>query len=100
MRVCFLQGVKWSDGSVHQDLPMVRLSELFNVNHFIVSQTNPHVLPFLIGEKAASDTKSGFISALVPRIITYLSKEIKDLVLNVSQSLYVWGFFVVVFLSR
>lgn len=27
-----------SDGSVEADLPMDRLSELFNINHFIVSQ--------------------------------------------------------------
>lgn len=26
---------------------MTRLSEMFNVNHFIVSQVNPHVVPFL-----------------------------------------------------
>lgn len=31
-------GQKWIDGSVGADLPMSRLSELFNVNHFIVSQ--------------------------------------------------------------
>lgn len=30
--------LRWSDGSVIHDLPMTRLSELFNVNHFIVSQ--------------------------------------------------------------
>ncbi|KAL4891011.1 acyl transferase/acyl hydrolase/lysophospholipase [Aspergillus ambiguus] len=35
------------DGSVDGDLPMNRLSEMFNVNHFIVSQVNPHVVPFL-----------------------------------------------------
>ncbi|PWY86017.1 patatin-domain-containing protein [Aspergillus heteromorphus CBS 117.55] len=46
--------VPWSDihrqfidGSVDGDLPMTRLSEMFNVNHFIVSQVNPHVVPFL-----------------------------------------------------
>jgi TAG lipase/steryl ester hydrolase/phospholipase A2/LPA acyltransferase len=33
---------KYSDGSVENDLPMQQLSELFNVNHFIVSQVNPH----------------------------------------------------------
>ncbi|KPM41808.1 Lipase 4 [Neonectria ditissima] len=38
---------RWIDGSVDNDLPMTRLSELFNVNHFIVSQVNPHVVPFL-----------------------------------------------------
>jgi TAG lipase / steryl ester hydrolase / phospholipase A2 / LPA acyltransferase len=38
---------RWIDGSVENDLPMSRLSELFNVNHFIVSQVNPHIVPFL-----------------------------------------------------
>lgn len=38
---------RWIDGSVDNDLPMTRLAELFNVNHFIVSQVNPHVVPFL-----------------------------------------------------
>lgn len=32
----------YSDGSLENDLPMQQLSELFNVNHFIVSQANPH----------------------------------------------------------
>ncbi|KAI5855110.1 patatin-domain-containing protein [Durotheca rogersii] len=43
----------WIDGSVDNDLPMTRLAEMFNVNHFIVSQVNPHVVPFL-----AKDTSS------------------------------------------
>lgn len=38
---------RWIDGSVDNDLPMTRLAEMFNVNHFIVSQVNPHVIPFL-----------------------------------------------------
>ena len=29
---------------------MTRLAEMFNVNHFIVSQVNPHVVPFLAKE--------------------------------------------------
>ncbi|KAF9433989.1 hypothetical protein BGZ76_008730 [Entomortierella beljakovae] len=37
----------WIDGSVENDLPMNRLSELFNVNHFIVCQVNPYIVPFL-----------------------------------------------------
>ncbi|KZF26192.1 putative esterase of the alpha-beta hydrolase superfamily, partial [Xylona heveae TC161] len=39
------------DGSVDNDLPMTRLAEMFNVNHFIVSQVNPHVVPFLVREE-------------------------------------------------
>ena len=30
---------------------MTRLAEMFNVNHFIVSQVNPHVVPFLMKEE-------------------------------------------------
>lgn len=35
------------DGSVDNDLPTARLSEMFNVNHVIACQVNPHVTPFL-----------------------------------------------------
>ncbi|EFY84910.1 Lipase 5, variant 2 [Metarhizium acridum] len=38
---------RFIDGSVDNDLPMTRLAEMFNVNHFIVCQVNPHVVPFL-----------------------------------------------------
>ncbi len=38
---------RWIDGSLRGDLPMFRVGRLHNVNHFIVSQTNPHVLPFV-----------------------------------------------------
>lgn len=38
---------RYIDGSVGGDLPMQRMSELFNVNTFIVSQVNPYVVPFL-----------------------------------------------------
>jgi hypothetical protein len=36
----------FSDGSMEQDLPMRQLSEMFNVNHFIISQANPHAALF------------------------------------------------------
>ncbi|KAB8083627.1 hypothetical protein EE612_005888, partial [Oryza sativa] len=38
---------RWRDGSLESDLPMKQLKELFNVNHFIVSQANPHIAPLL-----------------------------------------------------
>lgn len=47
--------IKFIDGSVANDLPLSRLSELFNVNHFIACQVNPHVVPFV---KVASATSS------------------------------------------
>ena len=42
----YLPGEQWADGSLSSDVPKKRLSRLQNVNHFIVSQTNPHVIPF------------------------------------------------------
>ena len=48
----YLPEERWIDGSMQSDLPKRRLSRLQNVNHFIVSQTNPHVLPLLrLGER-------------------------------------------------
>ena len=44
---------RWIDGSVDNDIPMTRLAEMFNVNHFIVSQVNPHVVPFLVKDEDA-----------------------------------------------
>jgi NTE family protein len=40
-------GERWADGSIYGDLPKLRLARLHNVNHFVVSQTNPHVAPLL-----------------------------------------------------
>ncbi|GAM18160.1 hypothetical protein SAMD00019534_013350, partial [Acytostelium subglobosum LB1] len=71
-------GVKFTDGSVEADLPMNRLSELFNVNHFIVSQVNPHVIPF-ISDKAIKSTNS------VVDALKYLGKsEIKHRVVQLT----------------
>lgn len=42
-----VDGVEWIDGSVQADLPFQRISTLFAVSSFIVSQTNFHVIPFL-----------------------------------------------------
>jgi predicted acylesterase/phospholipase RssA len=43
----YLPSRKWVDGSVSDDMPTKRLSRLYGVNHYIVSQTNPAVLPFV-----------------------------------------------------
>ncbi len=43
--VPYMPSERWIDGSFKGDLPMRRISRLHNVNHFIVSQVNPHVAP-------------------------------------------------------
>jgi NTE family protein len=47
----YLPSRRWIDGSVAEDLPIKRLSRLYGVNHTIVSQTNPLVLPFVNANK-------------------------------------------------
>lgn len=42
----FLKTQRFFDGSVARDIPKEGIATLFNVNYFIVSQTNPHVIPF------------------------------------------------------
>jgi predicted acylesterase/phospholipase RssA len=42
-----LMNRQFVDGSIGHDLPMNKLSIFFNVNNFIVSQTNPYVIPFM-----------------------------------------------------
>ena len=56
----YLPSRKWVDGSLSDDLPAKRLSRIYGVNHFIVSQVNPHVFPFV------TDTRrdSGLVSTV------------------------------------
>jgi NTE family protein len=46
--VPYAESELWVDGSMRGDLPTQRLARLHNVNHFVVSQANPFVLPFVI----------------------------------------------------
>lgn len=41
------ESMKYVDGSVDNDLPITRLLEMFNVDHIIAVQVNPHVVPIL-----------------------------------------------------
>jgi TAG lipase / steryl ester hydrolase / phospholipase A2 / LPA acyltransferase len=49
--VPYMESEKWIDGSVHLDIPMQRIIRLHNVSRSIVSQANPHVIPFVKEEK-------------------------------------------------
>jgi len=57
----YLPSRKWIDGSMSNDLPSKRLSRLYQVNHFIVSLTNPVVLPFVRDSALHSDLLSPLI---------------------------------------
>eukprot|EP00128_Syssomonas_multiformis_P015661 Colp12_sorted_trinity150504_noHs@6450 len=70
-------GHKWSDGSIESDLPMARLSELFNVNHFIVCQVNPHVVPLM--NKHGNFFMSGITSKLITSELRHRFYQIQQL---------------------
>jgi NTE family protein len=67
----YMPRLRWVDGSVVSDLPVERLMHLYDVNYSIVSQTNPHVVPFL-KDKAGSQ-KTSF--AEIP--MAWLKAELK-----------------------
>jgi len=45
--VAYMPQNRWIDGSVHEDIPINKVNRLHNINHYIVSQTNPYIVPFL-----------------------------------------------------
>ncbi len=58
--VPYMPRLRWVDGSVVSDLPVERLMHLYDVNYSIVSQTNPHVVPFL--DRSHEELKPGLAS--------------------------------------
>ena len=51
----YLRSRSWVDGSISDDMPAKRLSRIYGVNHFIVSQVNPHVFPFVTDSRRGTD---------------------------------------------
>jgi TAG lipase/steryl ester hydrolase/phospholipase A2/LPA acyltransferase len=84
---------RWIDGSVDNDLPMTRLAEMFNVNHFIVSQVNPHVVPFLIKDEEAIASAARREDDSGPGWVYTLTNLAKDEALHRMQVLAELGIF-------
>jgi TAG lipase/lysophosphatidylethanolamine acyltransferase len=57
--------IKWEAFSPDEtEGPETRLSELFNVNHFIVSQATPYIAPFLSSGPRSEKSRSGMWARL------------------------------------
>ncbi|MEN8719588.1 MAG: DUF3336 domain-containing protein [Oceanococcaceae bacterium] len=79
--VGYMPQQKWQDGSLRSDLPMLRLARLHNVNHYIVSQTNPHVVPFMRSERKRLNKGRGvgaFASELARSSLQVYSKHVME----------------------
>jgi TAG lipase/steryl ester hydrolase/phospholipase A2/LPA acyltransferase len=71
----------YSDGSIERDLPMQQLSELFNVNHFIVSQVNPH--SFLLSSLAIHvDAWTPMLYGALVGYLRFLKAQCRDWLRN------------------
>jgi TAG lipase / steryl ester hydrolase / phospholipase A2 / LPA acyltransferase len=64
-RVPYLSDRKWVDGSMTNDLPAKRLARLYGVNHYIVSQANPAITPFIGDTKEPNSILSSIREAQV-----------------------------------
>lgn len=64
---------RWVDGSLSEDLPAKRLSRLYGVNHYIVSQTNPLVIPFINDRERKPDTWSALKHATFSSAKTWVN---------------------------
>ncbi len=69
----YLPSRQWVDGSLSGDLPTKRLARLYGVNHTIVSQTNPHIIPFVTDGKRKQDPVSLFKYASMDTARTWLN---------------------------
>jgi NTE family protein len=69
----YLPSRKWVDGSVSDDLPAKRLARLYGVNHFVVSQTNPHIIPFISDSRRKDDPLSVVSSAATRTIREWMN---------------------------
>ncbi|QEU58559.1 Tgl5/Tgl4 [Kluyveromyces lactis] len=73
--------VKFVDGSVDNDLPVSKLSEMFNVDHIIACQVNIHVFPFLklsvscVGGEIEDEFSARFKMAL-GKVYKYMASEV------------------------
>jgi TAG lipase / steryl ester hydrolase / phospholipase A2 / LPA acyltransferase len=72
----------FSDGSMEQDLPMQQLSEMFNINHFIISQANPHAVMFASYNQKVSIWSNPVIGCL-QQILVFLKDQVRSWLINV-----------------
>ena len=77
-------GQHFSDGSMEQDLPMQQLSEMFNVNHFIISQANPHAVMFASYNQKLS-VWTNPLTGLVRSVLHFLKDQVRSWLLHLVE---------------
>lgn len=72
-----VSGASFIDGSMEADLPMQQLSEMFNINHFIISQANPHAV-MLANFNVDKSVWTNQFMRLVNSTLLFLKKQVKS----------------------
>jgi TAG lipase / steryl ester hydrolase / phospholipase A2 / LPA acyltransferase len=62
-RQAYMPSRRWVDGSISHDIPAKRLARVYGANHFIVSQVNPHVFPFVTDTESSKKTLLSTLTA-------------------------------------
>lgn len=69
--------LQWCDGSLQRDLPLSELAEMFGVNFYLVSQTNPHIIPSvqthkqrMAGRRGTCCSRVGHHAQFVPLFVS------------------------------
>eukprot|EP00540_Astrosyne_radiata_P006631 CAMPEP_0116851396 /NCGR_PEP_ID=MMETSP0418-20121206/16700_1 /TAXON_ID=1158023 /ORGANISM="Astrosyne radiata, Strain 13vi08-1A" /LENGTH=882 /DNA_ID=CAMNT_0004483415 /DNA_START=64 /DNA_END=2713 /DNA_ORIENTATION=- len=75
---------RFADGSFEQDLPMQQLSEMFNVNHFIISQANPHAVLFASFD-VLSSVWSNPIMGMITGTLNFLKNQVRAWLRNLVE---------------
>ncbi len=68
---------QWVDGSLSNDQPSKRLTRIYGVNHYIASQTNPHVVPFIAekgGKKTVASAIGSFGAKTTKQLVSHILK--------------------------
>jgi TAG lipase/lysophosphatidylethanolamine acyltransferase len=74
--------IRWESSYGNNESPLNRLSELFNINQFILSQAQPYIAPFISQGNSTS-------SRIIQKLTTFVGSEISfrlDQVLNYSPA--------------
>ena len=59
----YMPNRRWVDGSISHDIPAKRLARVYAPNHFIVSQVNPHIFPFVTDTQSSKKTVFSTLSS-------------------------------------
>ena len=95
----YVHGQRWVDGSVSNDLPARRISRLYGVNHYIVSQVNPFALvhrPVQHSQSVGQDLKSFAhhssknVARLVQEVAGKYARRWPDVLMNLNNLTSVW----------